>query len=76
MSLDLKNFTAAIAQIAEEKGIAKEKVFETIEMALAAAYKKDYGEKGQIVKAKLDPVSGAIKFWQVKQVVTEDMIYS
>ena len=74
--LDIKNFTAAIAQIAEEKGIAKEKVFETIEMALAAAYKKDYGEKGQIVKAKLDPASGAIKFWQVKLVVTEDMIYS
>ena len=74
--LDIKNFTAAIAQIAEEKGIPKEKVFETIETALAAAYKKDFGEKGQIVKAKLDPESGSVKFWQVKQVVTEEMIYS
>ena len=74
--LDIKNFTAAIAQIAEEKGIPKERVFETIEMALAAAYKKDFGEKGQIVKAKLDPESGSVKFWQVKQVVTEEMIYS
>ena len=73
---DIKNFTAAIAQIAEEKGISKEKVFETIEMALAAAYKKDYGEKGQIVKAKLDTESGSVKFWQVKQVLTEDMIYT
>ena len=73
---DIKNFTAAIAQIAEEKGISKEKVFETIEMALAAAYKKDYGEKGQIVKAKLDAESGSVKFWQVKQVLTEDMIYT
>ena len=33
----------------------KDKVIETIEMAIAAAYKKDYGEKGQIVRAKLDP---------------------
>ncbi|MBI2450354.1 MAG: transcription termination/antitermination protein NusA [Candidatus Nealsonbacteria bacterium] len=73
---DIKNFTAAIAQIAEEKGISREKVFETIEMAIAAAYKKDYGERGQIIKAKLSPETGEIKFWQVKQAVTEDMIYS
>jgi len=73
---DLKNFASAIAQIAEEKGIPHEKVIETIEMAIAAAYKKDYGEKGQIIKAKLDPESGAVKFWQVKQVVDESMIYS
>ena len=74
--LDLKNFTSAIAQIAEEKGIPKERVIETIEMAIAAAYKKDYGERGQIIKAKLDPESGAVKFWQVKEVVGESMIYS
>ena len=74
--LDLKNFASAIAQIAEEKGIPHGKVIETIEMAIAAAYKKDYGEKGQIIKAKLDPESGAVKFWQVKQVVDESMIYS
>src|SRR3989344_7039921 len=73
---DLKNFASAIAQIAEEKGIPAEKVIETIEMAIAAAYKKDYGQKGQIIKAKLDPESGSVKFWQVKQVLTEDMIYS
>ena len=73
---DIKNFTVAIAQIAEEKGIPAEKVIETIEMAIAAAYKKDYGQKGQIIKAKLDPESGSVKFWQVKQVLTEDMIYS
>ncbi len=74
--MDLKSFASAIAQIAEEKGIPKDKVMETIEMAIAAAYKKDYGKKGQIVKAKLDPVTGAVKFWQVKQVVDEGMIYS
>ncbi|MFH1841182.1 MAG: transcription termination factor NusA [Candidatus Nealsonbacteria bacterium] len=74
--MDIKNFTSAISQIAEEKGIPGEKVIETIEVAIAAAYKKDYGKKGQIIKAKLDPEAGLVKFWQVKQVVSEDMIYS
>jgi N utilization substance protein A len=74
--MDIKNFASAIAQIAEEKGISPEKVLESIEMAIAAAYKKDYGKKGQIIKAKLDPESGEVRFWQVKQVLDEKMIYS
>jgi len=74
--MDMKNFASAIAQIAEEKGISSEKIMETIEQALAAAYKKDYGKKGQIIKAKLDPKSGDVKFWQTKTVVDDKMIYS
>ena len=74
--MDIKNFTSAIAQIAEEKGISPDKVLETIEMAIAAAYKKDYGKKGQIVKAKLDSETGDVKFWQVKTVVDKSMIYT
>ncbi|MBU1137193.1 transcription termination/antitermination protein NusA, partial [Patescibacteria group bacterium] len=41
--MEIKSFLSAIEQICEEKGIAREKVIETIEMALAAAYKKEYG---------------------------------
>jgi N utilization substance protein A len=74
--MNIKEFTSAIAQIAEEKGIPFEKVIETIEMALAAAYKKDYGKKGQVIKAKLNPETGEVKFWQVKLVVDNTMIYS
>ena len=74
--MDIKSFYSAIAQIAEEKGISPAKVLETIEMAIAAAYKKDYGKKGQIIKAKIDPKTGEVRFWQVKVVVNEDMIYS
>ncbi len=75
-NMDIKNFISAIAQIAEEKGIPSEKVIDSIETAIAAAYKKDYGEKGQMIKAKLKPETGEVKFWQVKLVVSEDMIYS
>ncbi|MDP2926744.1 MAG: transcription termination factor NusA [bacterium] len=74
--MDLKLFGAAISQISEERGIPKEKVIETIEQALASAYKKDYGKKGQLLKAKLDLDTGEVKFWQVKLVVDDKMIYS
>ncbi len=74
--LDLKTLGMALDQLAEEKGISKEKIIETIEMALAAAYKKDYGEKPQIIRAKFEPASGKAEFWQVKTVVDESMIKS
>lgn len=64
-------FGSAIMQIAEEKGIPKEKVIETIEAALAAAYKKDYGKRGQKIRAEFDGVSGAMKFFLVKEIVDE-----
>jgi len=73
---EIKSFASALSQIAEEKGIAQEKVVEVIEQALAAAYKKDYGKKGQIIKAKLSPKTGEVKFWQIKIIVSDEMIYS
>lgn len=72
--MDIKSFTEAITQIAEERGILPEKIIETIETALAAAYKKEYGAKGQHIKCKLDPQSGQAKFWQVFLVVDDSMI--
>ncbi|MDO8500156.1 MAG: transcription termination factor NusA [bacterium] len=74
--MELKTFNQAMQQIAEEKGIAAEKVVETLEMALAAAYKKDYGKKGQIVRAKFDPKTGSVAYTQIKIVVDDLMIKS
>ncbi len=74
--IDLKQFISAIDQIAEEKGISKEKVMETIEMAMAAAYKKDYGERGQNIRVKLDEKTGQAKFFQALLAVDESMIFS
>ncbi|MBI4225108.1 MAG: transcription termination/antitermination protein NusA [Candidatus Sungbacteria bacterium] len=74
--MDLKSFTSAIQQIADEKGISREKIIETIEMALASAYKRDYGKRGQIVRATLEPETGKVVFRQVKIVVDETMIKS
>jgi len=74
--MDFKSFASAISQIAEEKGIAPEKVIESLEQALAAAYKKDYGKKGQKILAKFNSKTGELRFWQVKLVVDQSMIYS
>ena len=67
----LGDFGSAIAALCEEKGISKEKVVETIEAALAAAYKKDYGKKGQNIKAIFNERTGGAKFFLVKEVVDE-----
>ena len=51
-------FISAIEQIAEEKGISKDTIMETIEMALIAAYKKDFGDKDQEVRIEVSPDNG------------------
>ncbi len=65
------DFGRAITALCEEKGISKERVVETIEAALSAAYKKDYGKRGQNIRAEFDEVSGGTKFYLVKEVVDE-----
>ena len=64
-------FMAAIMQIAEEKGISKEAVVETVEAALAAAYRKDFGQKEQLVVAQMDPKSEKARLFVVHKIVEE-----
>ena len=72
--LDLKVINSVLAQLEEERGIPKEKIIEAIELALATAYKKEYGKKGQIVRAKFDLNSGKTEMFQVKIVVDESTV--
>ncbi|MFN4181217.1 MAG: transcription termination factor NusA [Candidatus Paceibacteria bacterium] len=69
--LDIKAFKTALEQLENERKIPKEKILDAIEQAMAAAYKKDYGKKGQIVRAKFDMETGKTDFYQVKIVVDE-----
>ncbi|MDP3962243.1 MAG: transcription termination factor NusA [bacterium] len=71
---DLKVIHSVLDQLEEERGIPKEKMLEAIELALATAYKKEYGKKGQIVKAIFDKDSGKAEFYQVKIVVDESKV--
>jgi len=71
MSNDEISFSSAIDAIVAEKGISKEKVLQTVEAALAAAYRKDYGEKGQDIRAEFDEVSGQTRVFKVVTVVED-----
>ena len=72
--LYLKTMKSALDQLEEERKIPKEKILEAIEQAMAAAYKKDYGKKGQIIRAHFDPESGKTEFYQVKIVVDDSLV--
>ena len=72
--LNIKDISRAIKQVAEEKGLDADKVIEAIESSLAAAYKKEYGTRGEIVRAKIDMKTGEVKFWRVKTIVDETTV--
>lgn len=67
----MSEITNAIKQICEEKGLSYEAVITTIESALAAAYRKDYGEKNQNIKVEYDPETNATKVFDIKTVVED-----
>lgn len=71
---DFKGLNKIITQVAEEKGIEPNQVLEAIESSIAAAYKKEYGERGEIIKAKIDSKTGQVNFWRVKTVVDETTV--
>ncbi len=63
---------SAIKQICDDKGIPQEQVIEALEAALAAAYRKDFGEKNQNIKVEFDIKTGVSQVFDVKTIV-EDM---
>ena len=69
--MELKQLAEAIEEIAEEKHIDKKIIKETIEMALAAAYRKDYGSEDQNIVADFDQKTGKVKLFDSKEVVKE-----
>ncbi|MBI4135227.1 transcription termination/antitermination protein NusA [Candidatus Uhrbacteria bacterium] len=61
----------AIKQICEEKGLSYESVLQTVESALAAAYRKDFGTKNQNIKVEFDPETGSMRAFDLKSVVRD-----
>lgn len=61
-------FMGAVEDICQEKGLSKEVIIEAVEAAIAAAYRKDYGKPKQVIRAKMDPVSGATEMFRVYEV--------
>src|SRR3989344_7395617 len=71
---DLKVINSVLGELEEVRGIPRASIIEAIEAALATAYKKEYGKKGQIIRTTFDPNTGETHFFQVKIVVDETRV--
>lgn len=71
--MDLKTINSVLGEF-EERGITKETMVDAIEQAMATAYKKEYGKRGQVVRGMLDMNSGTVTFEQVKTIVDDTMV--
>jgi len=69
MELDIKQLAVAIRTIAEEKNLPEETVKDVIEQALAAAYRRDYGDREQEVRVNMNLNSGDVDVYVSKEVV-------
>jgi len=71
--LDLKTINSVLGEF-EDRGITRETMMEAIESAMATAYKKEYGKRGQVVRAMVDMNGGTVSFEQVKTIVDDTMV--
>ncbi|MGH7238811.1 MAG: NusA N-terminal domain-containing protein, partial [Candidatus Saccharimonadales bacterium] len=69
MDLDVKQLALSIRTLAEEKNLPEDTIKEVIEQALAAAYRRDYGEREQEVRININLNSGDIDAYVSKEVV-------
>jgi N utilization substance protein A len=77
MDLDMKQLAVAIRTIAEEKNLPEDSVKEVVEQALAAAYRRDYGDREQEVRVNMNLNTGDIDVYTTKEIVetvTDDAI--
>jgi N utilization substance protein A len=71
MELDFKQLATAIKTIAEEKNLPEATVQEVVEQALAAAYRRDYGEREQEVRVTMNLNTGDVDAYVSKEIVDE-----
>ncbi len=69
MDMDFKQLAVAIKAIAEEKNLPEETVQEVVEQALAAAYRRDYGEREQEIRVSMNLNTGDVDAYVTKEVV-------
>src|ERR1700690_4223164 len=69
MDLDMKQLAVAIRAIAEEKNLPEEVVQQVVEQALAAAYRRDYGDREQEIRVSMNLNTGEIDAYVTKEVV-------
>lgn len=71
MDMDTKQFIMMLRQIADEKNVSYDLVQDALEQAIAAAYRKDYGDREQQVRSTLNQKTGEFRIFVTKEVVEE-----
>src|ERR1044072_358139 len=71
MELDMKQLALAVKTLAEEKNLPEETVQEVVEQALAAAYRRDYGDREQEVRVTMNLNTGDVDVYVMKTVVAD-----
>lgn len=69
--INVKQLTLAVRTIAEEKNLPEEVVMSVIEQAIAAAWRRDNGERDQEVRAELNTVDGTANVFVSREIVEE-----
>lgn len=69
MDLDMKQLAVAIRTIAEEKNLPEDAVKEVVEQALAAAYRRDYGDREQEIRVSMNLNTGDVDAYISKEIV-------
>ncbi len=75
-NLDLKQMSAMVDIIAEEKGLPKEAVLNVIEQAIAAAWRKDNGDREMNVRATLNTQTGEADVFVTREVIEDGLAYN
>ncbi|MCU0667173.1 MAG: transcription termination factor NusA [Patescibacteria group bacterium] len=71
MDIETKQLVMAVGAIAEEKNLPEEVVQDAVEQALAAAWRRDYGDRDQEVRARINVSTGEVKVYISKEVVEQ-----
>lgn len=69
MELETKQLVMAVKAIAEEKNLPEDIVQQAVEQAIAAAWRRDYGDKDQEVRSQINLNTGSVKVYISKEVV-------
>ncbi len=75
-NLDLKQMSAMVDIIAEEKGLPKDTVLSVIEQAIAAAWRKDNGDRDMNVRAILNTQTGEAEVFIAREVIEDGLAYN
>lgn len=75
-NLDLKQMSTMVDIIAEEKGLPRDTVLNVIEQAIAAAWRKDNGDRDMNVRAVLNTKTGEADVFVAREVIEDEIAYN